>query len=143
MNARLRMRTGALVAIVALAGAGLAGCSGGSERTAAEPAASDSMQGSNVRPDAPPLTIMQADNGTTVNLVPGQVGCFGDLPKDNYNVATSDDAVVDGASGLTGDDGVTCSPAVLAMDLGTAQIVVSDSSGQPVLQFSVEVIPAD
>jgi hypothetical protein len=134
----------AAASLVAVAGLGASACSSGGSssapsRAAAEasaPADSVPTDGSNVRPDVPNLEIMQADNGTTVTMVVGQLADFPDMPEGNYEVTSTDDEVAQGVGLETLQIG--------AVKEGKASIVISDlDSGDPVLQFDVEVIPAD
>ena len=79
---------------------------------------------------------MQADNGKTVTMTVGQLANFPDVPEGSYEVTSTDEEVVQGVGLETLQIG--------AVKEGTASVVISDfDSGEPVLQFDVEVIPAD
>ena len=134
----------AAASIVAIAGLGASACSSGGSSSepsraaaaASEPADSVPTDGSNVRPDPLNLTIMQADNGSTVQMVVGQLADFPDLPEGDYEVTSTDEEVAQGVGLETLQIG--------AVKEGKASIVISEmESGDPVLQFDVEVIPAD
>ena len=139
-------RTLMMVAASALVGASLTAtaCSSGSTDATVAPASASAApagsgeptDGSNVRPDAADLDIMQADNGKKITMVVGQIANFPDLPEGNYEVVSTDEEVAQGI-GLE-------SLQLGAVKEGTASITIGDfDTGEPVLQFDVEVIPAD
>lgn len=134
----------AAAGLVAVTGLGLVACSSGSSDSraaagsSAEPAPAGSgmpTDGSNVTPDVVNLDIMQADNGKTLTMTVGQLADFPDMPEGDFEVVSSDEEVVQGVGLETLQIG--------AVKEGKADIVIQYlDSGEPVLQFSVEVIPA-
>lgn len=86
-----------------------------------------------------PVTIGPDDNNSTIDLVPGQVALFEGLPGDGTVTVQTSDAAIAEALQPTDDNGVVTTAGVRAMAAGSATVVVQDSTGQAVIEVTINV----
>lgn len=90
-----------------------------------------------------PLTITTADNGSTIDMVVGQVALFEDLPMndgEDLNFVADPTGIVTIERAEGDPNGVSASPAVIAKAPGTTTVTVSyDEANQVVMAITVNV----
>lgn len=90
-----------------------------------------------------PLTITTADDGSTIDMVVGQVALFEDLPMNNgedLNFVADPTGIVTIERPEGDPNGVSAGPAIIAKALGTTTVTVSyDEANQVVMAITVNV----